>query len=92
MTLSCAGLLWSLYLSSTSVSLPISLSLSDWSLLNYPITQLCSLPQSQADPHKGKFLAVGSKLDQFLSSYFNTVTLANRRMYLAESYNGQPFK
>jgi hypothetical protein len=46
----------------------------------------------EPDPNKGKYLAVGDKLDAFLESYFNTVARVRRRMYLAECYQGQPFK
>lgn len=44
------------------------------------------------EPGKGKFLAVGDQLDAFLTSYYRTVALANRRMFLAERYQDQPFK
>jgi hypothetical protein len=44
------------------------------------------------EPNKGKFLAVGEQLDAFLTSYYRTVALANRRMFLAERYQDQPFK
>lgn len=44
------------------------------------------------EPSKGKFLAVGEQLDAFLTSYYRTVALANRRMFLAERYQDQPFK
>jgi hypothetical protein len=44
------------------------------------------------DPNRGKYLAAGAELDKFLTSYFKTVGLANRRMFLAECYQGQPFK
>jgi hypothetical protein len=44
------------------------------------------------EPAKGKFLAVGGDLDAFLTSYYRTIALANRRMFLAECYQGQPFK
>lgn len=44
------------------------------------------------DPNKGKFLAVGDRLETFLTSYYRTVALGNRRMFVAESYQGKPFK
>jgi hypothetical protein len=44
------------------------------------------------DPNRGKYLAAGAQLDDFLTSCYKSVALANRRMYLAESYQGQPFK
>jgi len=44
------------------------------------------------EANRGKFLAAGQQKDQFLTSYFKALSLKNRRMYIAECYQGQPFK
>lgn len=44
------------------------------------------------DWHDGKYQVSPAALDDFLLPYFNTATYAKRRLYLAQSYQGQPYK
>jgi hypothetical protein len=42
--------------------------------------------------HGGKYLVSPAALDDFLLPYFNTAFYAKRRLHIAQSYQGQPYK
>ncbi|KAF8067396.1 hypothetical protein HT031_002444 [Scenedesmus sp. PABB004] len=44
------------------------------------------------DPHGGKYQVPPSRLEAFLRPYFNTAHHTRRKLFLAECYNGQPYK
>lgn len=46
----------------------------------------------KADAHGGKYFVPHHQLDEFLLPYFNTAYYKSRRMYLAENYQGQPYR
>jgi hypothetical protein len=42
--------------------------------------------------HDGKYLVSPAALDEFLLPYFNTAYYSKRRLHIAQSYQGQPYK